>query len=105
MALRMFCSGPVVYTPYTAAIGESQLLIVPCLDSWLHVPSCLTKRLCRLDVVRQVMHNSATGEPRYISDGYQLEGFELPVGLPVRLVLRFSPVCRQCSNSVEMAQV
>lgn len=25
------------------------------------------------------MHNSATEEPRYISDAYELEGFELPV--------------------------
>lgn len=33
----------------------------------------------------QVIQNSETGEPRYISDGYELEGFELPVGLPLRL--------------------
>eukprot|EP00903_Cladosiphon_okamuranus_P012738 g11908.t1 len=26
----------------------------------------------------KVLHNSSTGEPRYISDGYELEGFALP---------------------------
>lgn len=34
----------------------------------------------------QVMHNSATKEPRYISDGYELEGFALPVGFAVATV-------------------
>lgn len=33
----------------------------------------------------QVIQNSETGEPRYIGDGYELEGFELPVRLPSRL--------------------
>lgn len=33
----------------------------------------------------QVIQNAETGEPRYISDGYELEGFELPVRLPLRL--------------------
>lgn len=33
------------------------------------------------------MHNSATGEPRYISDGYELEGFELPVGCVIAIVV------------------
>lgn len=28
----------------------------------------------------QVMQNAKTREPRYISDAYELEGFELPVG-------------------------
>lgn len=27
----------------------------------------------------QIMTNSETGEPRYLSDGYELENFELPV--------------------------
>lgn len=35
------------------------------------------------------MHNSATGEPRYISDGYELEDFALPVGFAVTICLFF----------------
>ena len=37
----------------------------------------------------QVMHNSATGKPRYISDGYELEGFALPVGFAVATCLNY----------------
>lgn len=35
--------------------------------------------------VGQVMINPKTSEPRYISDGYELEGFELPVSVSMAL--------------------
>lgn len=57
-------------------------------------PIYVSQRLTRtpsLDSSLQVMHNAATGEPRYISDGYELEGFALPVGFAVMtLSLNFS---------------
>lgn len=36
---------------------------------------------CTLNLIacRQIMKSSETGEPRYLSDSYELEGFELPV--------------------------
>lgn len=53
-------------------------------------PSCYSP----MAVVWQVMHDSDSGEPRYRSDAYELQGFELPVGLLLSMMFlqRFSAV-------------